>query len=158
MKRVLHGVLLGSLVAIGFASPCQAIQFRHAVGLQEAKFGIVGENSNVRSSEVVPLVPDTVYGVDVTFKKQAPGIVLRVELELPAAPKTWGGWATEEGARISKDQKTCSYTTDACTDGSDTMISWAVAEGDPEGVYKVRLYLGNSKTPFRTFTFKVVRP
>lgn len=158
MRRVFHGVLLVWLLAVGLASPGLAIQFRHAVVLQEAKFGIVGENSNVRSSEVVPLVAGTEYGVDVTFKKQTPGIVLRVELELPAAPKTWGAWETEEGATISKDKKTCTCTRDANTDGSDTMTSWVVAEGDPEGVYKVRLYLGGSKTPFRTFTFKVARP
>src|ERR1700677_4745826 len=143
MNRGFRCILL-FLVAQGwFTAECSAIQILHTVILLEARFGLVDQNQQtVTSSGTIPLETGTSYGVDMTFQKQTEDIILRVELELPKAPKTWGGFRKRDGTKISDDDRTCTLTVNANTDGTDTLISWDVADGDPEGVYKVRVYLG----------------
>ncbi len=86
---------------------------------------------------------------------------IRYELELPAKPKVWGG-----ETKISADGRTATYYVEG-GGGSDWLSegnihtfasTWTVADGDPEGVYTVRFYVGDSKIPFATFTFKIVKP
>ncbi|HWB59516.1 MAG TPA: hypothetical protein VG733_08490 [Chthoniobacteraceae bacterium] len=112
----------------------------------------------VKQTEKIPLTGGTSYGFVITFRNALAGKV-RIEFELPKAPKTWGDPddLKAEGAVISADGRT--YTREFSIEaGKPVLHIWNVADGDPEGVYILRFYMGNSKEPFRTVKWKFEKP
>lgn len=86
----------------------------------------------------VPLVTGATFGWRIKLNDDAQVVRLREELELPAAPHIW---RHTEDTLITSDRTTA--VTERALHPSDGWIenAWSFTEGDPAGLYRLRVYL-----------------
>ncbi len=144
---------------------CHAVRTFPKLELVKVEFGSPKYNQNsvfpnITPVKALPWLIGQPYGWMLYLKGDAAeGMKIRFELELPARPKSWG-----KNTKVSADGKTGFYsdTVNTYEEGPGGRVyiigeTWTVVEGDPLGIYTVRLYFGNSKHPFRTYKFEFVK-
>lgn len=89
-------------------------------------------------TERVPLVTGATFGWRIKLNDDAQVVHLREELELPAAPHVWHH---TDDTRISADRTTA--ITERTVHPREGWIdnAWAFTDGDPAGLYKLRVFL-----------------
>jgi len=99
----------------------------------------------------VPLVKNQFYGWFLHVTTSRPTVRFRETLRLPRAPVSWG---SVEGDRISPDRQMVTIDGEA-RPTKEGLIghSRRVAEGDPEGVYIINIFVEDK--PVETFVFWV---
>ena len=102
--------------------------------LQENEYG-----KTFLETEYVPLVEGQPYGWYMLLETNRSTIRFREELRLPGAPVTWGA---NESEQISNDRRLL-VTEKEIQPNKEGVIghSWRVAEGDPEGLYIMNVYI-----------------
>lgn len=122
-----------------------------------AEFGLFNPPDSGKPAFVatrqVPLVPGQVYGWVVMVNPTQEEVSWREEFTLPGKPATWGGSDPNASQTISSDQKTSVKEGKVVPDRGVIANTWAVAPGDPQGRYVIRVFIGNRLA--RTFEFDV---
>ena len=125
--------------------------------VSNAAFGLFdtanGGAVNFVPGNVVPLVEGQGYGWIMAIQTNKKQVKWREEFTLPEAPESWGDPETLGKRRISKGAKVSN--TERVVEPVNGQISnaWAVAKGDPPGLYKIRVFVEGKLA--RTFEFEV---
>jgi len=98
----------------------------------------------------VPLVVGATFGWRMHLVGKSSSVKLREELVLPAPPRTW---RHDGNTDISADHRTA--VTERVLHTSDGWLEnyWSFTDGDPEGVYALRIYIDDELA--REFRFRV---
>jgi len=98
----------------------------------------------------VPLVVGATFGWRMHLVNAPEELAVREELVLPAAPETW---RHDGNTEISGDRTTAA--TEMLVQPTDGWFSnsWSFTEGDPEGIYSMRIYVGEALV--KEFRFRV---
>jgi hypothetical protein len=100
----------------------------------------------------VPLVTGATFGWRIHLADDAPAVLMREELVLPGAPRVWrheGDTAISEDRRVAVTERVV-RTWDGWLENY-----WSFTDGDPEGLYTLRVYVDDELA--REFTFRVDR-
>jgi hypothetical protein len=123
------------------------------IGKQFGLFARTGEGVRFTPSTTVPLIENQSYGWGLRVDTKRSPLSVREELELPAAPKTWG--PDVPGRTISEDGKTSSSTRSLTPDEGYLGYAWNVEIGDPEGNHVIRVFINDKFAA--EFKFMVIR-
>ena len=118
-----------------------------------AEGGIFEKEDEFTPTDKIPAEEGVFYGFRLYLRGDGRSVPMRLELELPAPPKTWGNLPESE-VQISKDGRTASHSKMIATEKLIEQY-WAVAEGDPEGDYTVRVFIRDQLV--KTFKLTVRR-
>lgn len=101
----------------------------------------------------VPLLKGQAYGWVVEIKTKAKVVRWREDFTLPSSPATWG--APEPfGSRATSDDGRSTITEREVHPKNGVLFNyWAVAPGDPKGIYRMRISIEGRE--IRTFEFEV---
>ena len=149
----LFAVVIHSVAAE--STPSISTQNSPEIEVIDKQFGLLQETDKGRiltPAATVPLIEDQAYGWRMKVKSEQTTLVVREELELPVAPKTWGD--PDPARVISDDGKTC-VTTRSLTPDVEGCIQnvWFVAPDDPAGTYVIRVFIDSKLAA--TFEFIV---
>lgn len=98
----------------------------------------------------VPMVVGTTFGWRMHLEGAPPLLQMREELILPEAPRTW---RYDGATEISRDRHTATTSRTVKTVDGWLENYWSFTEGDPEGIYKLRVYAGDEL--LKEFRFRV---
>jgi hypothetical protein len=117
-------------------------------------FGIPGEGEDgdptLLSTRSIPHVQGQRYGWMMSLRTGRGAVRVREELTMPAPPLTWGRAETSRLATISQDRR--SVVLEEETSFYDHLQrAWTIDRGDPEGLYRLRLFVENVLVGEATF-------
>lgn len=123
------------------------------VQIVDAKFGLISPHyPGIIPTNHVPLTGGTTYGWVILVKTDKARVHWTEEFTLPKAPVTWGSVLQDH--RISADGTTSIKEGSAdMREGPVIYNAWSVAEGDPAGIYRIRVTLDDGLT--QQFEFEV---
>jgi hypothetical protein len=109
-----------------------------------------------KKSRIVPLVPNrSCYRWAIRTNSSKALVKFKEVFELPIAPKIWGGAENEfKTSRTTNQRKTAVTERFFTLKNGWVENSWCVADGDPEGRYKIDVWLDGKFAS--TFKFKVI--
>lgn len=120
-----------------------------------AEFGLFEKyigTDEFTQTDKVPLEKGQQYGFRLYLRGDGRSLPMKVEVEAPSAPKTWG--EETEDLKISADGRVASHESMAPTEKLVEQL-WEVADGDPEGEYQIRVFVSDQL--IKTFKFTVWR-
>ncbi len=99
----------------------------------------------------VPLIKGQSYGWFLALNTSRGTVTFREEFRLPDAPETWDAAETD----LISEERQMMITEEEVQPDKDNVIghSWSVAEGDPEGLYIMNIFVEDE--PVETFIFWV---
>lgn len=95
------------------------------------------------------------YGMRLYLRGNGRSVPVRVEMECPTAPKSWGGPDAAKELVISSDGRTSSLTRLVPTEKL-LEFNWEVLDGDPLGEYEIRVFVHDQL--LKAFRFLMVQP
>ena len=129
----------------------------------QAEFGLFnptphGENEFI-PTRVLPLTPEQAYGWVIELRPGKNSVRWREEFELPRAPESWGPPETEGRRRIAGHGRIAITERTVTPLGGNMLFNfWAVAAGDPEGPYRIRVFVNGRLAGNFEFTAKAPPP
>ncbi len=114
------------------------------LGVEHVVFGIPGDGEGgaptLLNTRSIPHVQGQRYGWMMSLRTGRDAVRVREELTMPAPPLTWGRAETSPLATISQDRR--SVVLEAETSFYDHLQrAWIIDQGDPHGLYTLRLYV-----------------
>ncbi|WP_156461272.1 hypothetical protein [Devosia sp. Root436] len=111
-----------------------------------------GQDDVVESTTLVPLLAGTCYDWHLRLGKVKGAVEVTEIYTLPAAPASWG---LGEGSLtvISDDQRTATTPLTLTPEDGWIWSGWCVADGDPEGDYRIDFKSGDRL--LKTFEFEL---
>ncbi|MDZ7962212.1 MAG: hypothetical protein RMY34_30805 [Aulosira sp. DedQUE10] len=157
---LITGVIAAEPIKAVAASPQRETQQREEnqpIIVNKAEFGVQRVDSQKKVTFIptfrVPLQQGNKYGWQIQLKNYKGAVTWREILRLPKRPETWGV-DTGQDLSISPDGKEAvTKRTQMTTDG---MIKnfWTIAPGDPDGKYKIQVYIDDRL--IGAFEFEIV--
>ncbi|WP_395739909.1 hypothetical protein [Prosthecobacter sp.] len=102
----------------------------------------------------VPLVENQGYGWRLKVETESESVVVRHELRMPAAPDSWV--SLSPGTTLSEDMRTATSVEELRVHQGNLFQFWYFTEGDPEGLYEMRVFIHDRLVG--EFKFWVRRP
>ena len=101
----------------------------------------------------VPLIKGQLFGWFLVLNTSRGTVKFREEFRLPHAPETWGSAETD----LISEERQMMITEEEVQPDKDNVIghSWGVAEGDPEGLYMMNIFIDDQL--IETFIFWVAK-
>jgi hypothetical protein len=156
--------ILASILLLALVIPCHAQvkeegeEVGRNVYLVSAEFGLIEQDNSgavtIKAVDKIPLTPGQLYGWRLKFRTKRQSLFLREEVQMPVAPKSWSNSIPDAEFKVSADGRTGITKADAVLVDGALMNAWAVAEGDPAGLYEIRLFIDGRLV--RTFRFEAV--
>ena len=116
-------------------------------------FAMDGGQSELRETSTIPLRTGQCYGWALRVEPEERNVSIREVFELPA-PGNWNVSAENEASAVSRNQRTAVTEFQAPLGAGVITHSWCVAEGDPAGPHRIRVYHG--ETLLQDFHFTLV--
>ncbi len=110
-----------------------------------------GSASSFRQTDVIPLRVGQCYGWALRVDPQPRSVTIREVFELPG-PGNWN--PGEQTSAVARNRRTAVTQFDAPLAEGVITHGWCVAEGDPAGPHRIRVYHG--ETLLREFRFTLV--
>ena len=123
--------------------------------VKQAEFGRIRSLNTsdylIEPTTVIPLRAGVSYGWKITLDTNKKNLRWKEELTLPAAPKHWGIDPSVGKTTISTDRRTSTTEREEFNHAGVISNSWAVAPGDPKGLYRLRVFVEGQEV--RNFEF-----
>lgn len=128
-----------------------------------AEFGLLKPTPHGESefipSRVLPLTPEQSYGWLIELRPGKRSVRWREEFELPHAPATWGVPETEGRRRVAAHGRIAVTERTVAPMGGNMILNfWTVAPGDPEGPYRIRVFVEGRLAGDFSFTAQTPPP
>jgi hypothetical protein len=148
-------MILGTFAVTDYEKAKESGKIR-SVRLAIAEFGRFDGifTDDFTETDKILLEEGNAYKFRLFIRGDGRSLPLRVELELPSPPETWGEFVREDGWSISTDGRTASKSGVVPTDKLFENL-FGVAAGDPAGKYQIRLFVQEQLV--KTFNFRVQR-
>jgi hypothetical protein len=111
------------------------------------------ESPDQRETSVVPLRTGQCYGWVIRVTPEERTVTIREVFELPG-PGNWGSSSGDRTSAVSHNGRISVSEFQMPLGGGTIMDSWCVAEGDPAGPHRIRVYHG--ETLLHDFHFTLV--
>lgn len=125
--------------------------------ISDAQFGIEMWDADAGyiydETDTVVLEPGTSFGWRIRLKNPVTTVRLTEEFVLPAPPSHWG---LTRDTHVTNDGRVAVTHKDLSPNDGWIDNGWVVTEGDPEGLYEMRIYLDGDLV--QTFRFNGVKP
>ncbi len=125
--------------------------------ISDAQFGIETWDADAGyiydETDTVVLEPGTSFGWRIKLKNPVTTVRLTEEFVLPAPPAHWG---LTRDTEVTADRRVAVTEKNVTPEDGWIDNGWVVTEGDPEGLYEMRIYLDGDLV--QTFRFNAVKP